>query len=732
MDSTSRSRWLATIYAATIFVSAFLLFQVQPIISKAILPWFGGSPAVWTTAMLFFQTLLFLGYAYAHFSQSLRPRVQTAVHLAILALAVAMLPILPDAKWKPPDGSDPTGRILLLLAVAVGLPYFALSTTGPLVQAWFSRSYPGRSPYRLYSLSNIGSLLALLSYPFLIEPAATLSMQSRCWQYGFWAFAALCAVGAWRALVGRSASGESEQAAAAQMEVAGLVTANEATIGADTPPKLLRRLLWVALPAFASLALLATTNHITQDVTPVPFLWVVPLSLYLLTFIVCFDHARWYWPRTTAVLLLFIILAGFLHTRIDFLAKETKVQSMYIDVGLAVGGMFCLCMSCHGELVRLKPHPRYLTMFYLLISAGGALGGLFVSLVAPHVFTRFVEWDIAALWGIALAVAVLLGTDPGGLFHRQARIFVPGFALLAILVYFQIDRASAAVRDMYRDRPKAAQKDVKPESTLVAAKRNFYGVVSVKEDDNSAWMSNGRILHGLQFKDEPLHSQPTTYYVRNSGVGRAIEFYQARGSVSIGAIGLGTGTLAAYARDADDFTFYEINPQVPELTERWFTYLSDARQRMEHGGGHLKITMGDARLSLETEANATKPPPPYDVLVVDAFSGDAIPMHLLTREAGDVYRKRLSPDGVLAIHITNTYLDLRPVVLGLADYLQMKSCLIVIPSDNETGAYSCDWMLLTHNERLLENLRPHAEKTDDSPTPFLWTDDFSNMFRILR
>ncbi len=714
ISQLSPGRCLAAIFAATIFVSAFLLFQVQPIISKAILPWFGGSPAVWTTAMLFFQSLLFAGYAYAHFSDyALKNRVGRAVHLFLLVVAVAAVlgSILPRAVYKPADGSDPAGRILILLFVTVALPYFVLSATGPLVQAWFSRSFPGRSPYRLYSLSNLGSLLALLTYPFLIEPMMKLSAQAWCWQAGFVAFAVLCGYLAMRspspltsdATISPSPSpspltgegrgegdelpagipltpspspargegsqspsplmgegrGEGEESSARRPLTPGpspargegsraLVVASDDACGASERPTVLRCLLWLVLPAFASLMLLATTNHACQDVAVIPFLFIAPLSLYLLTFIICFDHARWYVPRLFATATLLIALAAALYAFQWHNAEpKDKFDSILLDVGLSFAGMFTVCMMCHGELVRLKPHPRYLTMFYLFIAAGGALGGLFVSLIAPLVFRSYAEWGIGWLGGALLASAIILGTGDHGVFRRYSWIFCSGFLLLSGILYVE---AGNLMKDPY----------------TLDSRRNFYGVLRVTyggdyEDPKSSGetahirrLVNGGILHGLQYTGPEHRTEPTSYYGRLSGVGRAIQYCYAatpeRG-IRVGAIGLGTGTLAAYARANDSFVFYEINPQVPPLTDQWFTFLSDARKRVAAGKGSLAIVMGDARLSLERELVPPKASRQFDVLVVDAFSGDAIPTHLLTREAGDIYARQLAGEGVLAVHI---------------------------------------------------------------------------------
>ncbi|NQT86236.1 hypothetical protein HQ560_05685, partial [bacterium] len=373
-------------FAVTIFISAFLLFQVQPLIGKYILPWFGGGPAVWTSCMLFFQMLLLGGYAYAHVIRTrLSQRTQVIVHVTLLAATLLALPIAPSEGWKPQGDENPALYILLLLAVTVGLPYFVLSATGPLLQAWFSVRHPGRSPYRLYALSNVGSLLALLSYPFLVEPAMALRSQSTTWSIGFGLFVAFCIVSALSMLRVRPTD------------------ADEAGADEDSaPPGWGVCLVWVALAACGSTMLLAVTNQMSWDVAVVPFLWVLPLTLYLLTFIICFEFERWYYRPV------FWPLLGLGAGAIVHLMFEGVRMPILFQVAGYAGGMFFCCMVCHGELVRLKPSPRYLTSFYLMVSAGGALGGLFVSLVAPAVFPMYLELHIGLWMTCALALVVYL------------------------------------------------------------------------------------------------------------------------------------------------------------------------------------------------------------------------------------------------------------------------------------------------------------------------------------
>lgn len=496
----------------------------------------------------------------------------------------------------------------------------------------------------------------------------------------------------------------------------------------EEKPTWQRRLVWLLLPALASTALLATTNHACQDVAVVPFLWIVPLSLYLLSFIICFDHERWYWPRGMAAITLLIYLFGgvvmllLINNKTQWFDAHVDPLSIGFkktDLALSFGGLFCIAMLCHGEVVRLKPHPRHLTSFYLMIAAGGALGGLFVGVLAPLLFSGYAEWNLAVVCGFLLAVAILLGTGEGGLMRRHARLNVPMMAIVAAGLLL-------------------ASEFLLVNPNVLAARRNFYGVLSVVEERKNdlpyVWtLVNGRITHGREFVDPKLRGQPTTYYARESGIGRAIDFFaaEAPAGVRVGAIGLGTGTIAAYARANDEFVFYEINPEVPEISQEYFSYLADAQDRMKKGKGSLDIVMGDARLSLEQQPSRREKGRGFQVIAVDAFSGDAIPIHLITREAGDIYLRQLAPDGVLAFHISNRYLDLAPVVRGLADYLKLKAIRIESEPDPDRDIYGASWLLLTNNEKLLAALSPHAANETSAPS-LLWTDDFSNLFQILK
>ncbi|HSV17797.1 MAG TPA: fused MFS/spermidine synthase [Casimicrobiaceae bacterium] len=669
--------------ALTIFASAFLLFLLQPIIAKQILPWFGGSAAVWTTCLVFFQSVLTAGYAYADVVvRKLGPRTQMRLHVALLAASLVVLPIVPAVHWKPEGGENPAWLILGLLAATIGLPYFLLSTTSPLVQAWFARRYPGRSPYRLFALSNLASMLALLGYPFLLEPWIATRRQALGWSAGYVVFALLCALAAYRL-------GARPMAAAAPA-VAGAPERD------GPPPPAARQLLWCALAATGSVLLLAVSNHITQNVAAVPLLWLMPLALYLLTFVLCFEGSGWY--RRDVFL---SAAAAALGVMAWALADTRLTHELGLQLGAFATGLFLACMFCHGELAQLKPAPRYLTRFYLMVSLGGAVGAALVGIVAPLVLPAQFELPL----GLAACALLLLWQT------RRAPV-----ALLALGVAASIATAACGiwyVRGFY--------------DGVIATARNFYGVLRVQEsalDEQSRHRSliHGTIMHGNQYLFDDLRRKPTSYYTPTSGIGRVLESLNPRlAPLKVGVIGLGTGTIAAYGARGDTYRFYDINPAVVRLARERFTYLGDSEATID-------TPLGDARLSLERE-----PPQQFDVLAIDAFSSDAIPVHLITVEALDVYRRHMKPDGVIAFHVTNRYLDLVPVVEALGRARNMRAVWIDDAPDDPMASRS-DWVLLTSGGDVLDRPRiaEAAAPIKAHPEWALWTDDFNNLFQVLK
>jgi len=668
------------IYAVSIFLSSFLLFLVQPLIARLILPWFGGSAAVWTTCMLFFQAMLLAGYAYAHFltQKVAGKKLEALIHTALFAAALAALPIAPADSWKPAGGDEPVSRILLLLGATVGLPYFLLAATSPLLQAWYVRAHPGGNPYRLFAVSNLASLLALVGYPFVVEPYLAAHEQVSLWSWTFAVFALLCGAVAWMT--------PGQPVAAA--------TTGEAPAVSKT-----RFMLWLALSATGSVMLLAVTNHLTQNVASVPLLWLAPLTLYLASFILTFEGKGWYQPKYLWIL----VLAG-LGAMAWLLADADYRFDLPLQLGIFLPGLFLGCLFCHGELYRLRPAPRHLTAFYLTVSAGGALGGLAVAVVAPLVFSGYYEL------GVGLAVLALLAA----LRFSGLGFFARYLSLAALLGV-----TGCAAYEGFRQ-----QQDVR------VATRSFYGVLRVKEYGSPGETAHllrlvhGTIMHGEQYQHPSQRTMLTTYYQPPSGIGAAILSRQGA-PIRVGVIGLGTGTIAAYGRAGDVFRFYDIDPHVIELARSEFTYLADSAARIE-------IALGDARLALERE-----PPQRFDVLAVDAFSSDAIPVHLITREALGSYLRHMKPDGIVAFHVSNRFLDLVPVVARIARENGAHAVLVRDdPEDDDPSLRSrSDWVLVSRDPEALEGkkiVEAGAAEAEDRPEWRTWTDDYSNLVQILK
>lgn len=691
------------LFLAAVFLSAFLLFQVQPVIARYILPWYGGSPGVWTTCLLFFQSGLLAGYAYAHALVTFlreRRKLQAAVHLALLAAACLLLPITPSAEWKP-DGTEtsPVAGIARLLALTVGVPYLLLSASGPLLQHWFAETHPGRSPYRLYAVSNLGSLLGLLTYPFLFEPLLDVGTQTSLWS---WAFALYAVLAAATGMVFVRRSG---------------AMADTRTIAEEARrPPLADVLLWIAFSACGSILLLSLTSQMCQDVAVVPFLWVAPLSLYLLTFVLAFDHERWY-VRPVAIPL----AATAIGLTVWLLNRQYAPFEWPLGRQIAIycGTVFLGCLVCHGEVARMKPGTRHLTGFYLSIALGGAIGGLFVSLAAPRLFSGYWELHLAFVL-LAVLVSAQLCRQLRSI--RRPWLALPGAVLwlcaIGTLLFF-LRKHIADTREH-----------------TIAMKRGFYGAIKVEEVDagtENAYraLHHGRISHGRQYLDEAHRGFASTYYGTDSGVGAVFEYLPARTStprqpIHVGVVGLGVGTIATYAEPGDRFRFYEINPQVEELARSHFTFLADCK-------GEETVVLGDARITLEREL-ATAAPQQFDVLFVDAFSGDSIPVHLLTREAFALYFQHLKPGGVLAMHITNLHLDLADPVRNLAEAFGRRAFRVDHnPGVDVNHSYYSDWVLVTDDPAFIATLETSDRLTEwdrEEPLPILWTDGYSNLFEV--
>jgi hypothetical protein len=591
-------------------------------------------------------------------------RAQSLIHLGLLTLSLLLLPLRPNASWKPDASGDPLARILGLLTTTVGLPYLLLSTTSPLLQSWFAHRTKASLPYRLFAVSNLGSFVALLAYPAVIEPLLSTRSQLNTWSVAYVLFAILCAITAWP----------------------GLRIATTEQVGRSEPGAVWT---WLALAACPSILWLAIANHLSQDVAPVPFLWVLPLSLYLLSFVLCFDHDRWYRPRlykwalpfAWAAVLIAVQGAGWLNIR--------------YSIPIFAIALFLPCMFCHGELARRKPHTGELTTYYLTIATGGALGGIFVALAAPRLFNEYLELPLAVLGSVLLALWLLYRFPA----KRVVRVAAVTFAATV---------AALATRDS------AFSHNINL--------RNFYGTLQVSDkgaaDTAYRTLYNGIIRHGAQFLSAERSRIPTTYYGPASGAAIAIRALRNGRPLRVGMVGLGIGTFAVYAEPGDVFRFYEINPEVIRLANIEFRYLRESR-------GKTEVVAGDARLSLERES-----PQNYDMFAVDAFSGDSIPVHLLTREAFALYFRHLRPTGAVVMHVTNKHLDLAPVIGRLAEQ-QGASCYLIHNTEERSRLIEASsWAIVTKDRELGRKFEEFASPIKRKVA--LWTDDYSNLLSVLR
>jgi hypothetical protein len=671
---------LAFHYGLTIFLSAFLLFQVQPLIGKMILPWFGGSAAVWTTCMLFFQLVLLLGYFYSHWTvRYLKPAHQSLLHASLLVISLLLLPISPGAEWKPVGDENPTLRILGLLAASIGLPYFVLSTTGPLLQAWFARERAGMVPYRLFALSNFGSMLALLAYPILVEPFFPTVGQSWLWSSLFVCFAAACALLAWRGRNGVTLAMPAQEKFSA--------------------PKWTDLTLWAALAACPSILMVADTSFLTTNIAPIPMIWVAPLALYLLSFILSFERSGWY-QRKVFVPWLILGLAALAYLP----TMSMNALPIYVSMAINLSAFFAACMVCHGELARMQPHPGHLTGYYLMLAVGGVVGGFFVGVIAPYWFNSNYELSIGiVLTGIVAALAIIPRSKFSSSTWRKGTIALTCIALIGLSWFRWVDHVD-----------ETSGSDV--------SVRNFYGTLQVFSNTQYQFRSmyHGQIVHGRQYTAPDKLDQPTTYYSPEGGVGRAMQIKAADGPLRVGVIGLGVGTLVSYGRKGDYFRLYEIDPLVIDIAHKNFSYLSRTPATTE-------IVLGDARLQLERE-----PDQKLDVMVVDAFSGDSVPVHLLTREAFDQYFRHLKPNGILAVHITNRFLDLRPVVKTAADTAKRDVRIVDFEGDSEKLVLRSRWALISADAAFFKNPQLADATSLSTPARFRpWKDDYSSILSVL-
>lgn len=696
------------LYAVAVFSSAFLIFLIQPMVARRILPWYGGVPAVWTLCLAFYQTSLFVGYAYAHLlTRLVAPTIQIGIHAVAIALAIASLPVLPST---PPDlagNADPSAPLLGILASNVAPPFLVLASTGPLVQAWLARAYPAVSPYPLYAVSNFGSFLALFAYPFVIEPRLSLSSAESLWIGAFGVTVVLvlaCALPMVRRRGTNSAAATPER------------SESSASPGASDTA------MWIALSATGVVLLMAVTNKLCLDVASIPFLWLIPLATYLATFIVAFASDRAYRRAPFAA----ATVASFLATR------ALAIDDWVVHQVLAYSALlFGTCMMLHGELYRARPTPEWLTRFYLSVSAGGAIGGIFVGLVAPAVFDDYLELPI----GFCLAAALVLSRcarDPKSFLYLGAPRWhwvIAAPLMLAFAGYF-------------------IELELRANPLQIHQERSFFGVLRIDESRDGAWpqrmLTNGTTVHGVQFTRGKTRRLPTSYYGRATGLGLVFTSRPPRDPWKVGVVGLGTGTIAAYGRKGDSIRFYEIDPIVARLAgpDGHFSFIDESQAEIE-------IVLGDARRSIESEQRRGGSQG-FDLLVLDAFTSDSIPVHLMTREAFGHYFEALAPDGLIAAHVSNRHFELRGLVSRMAAELQAHSLQIqtaTIP-DLQTG--QSDWVLIARTAERLARLRIPIEKrlralklsqdsaqirrgSDVSLEGFpVWTDDYSDLVSVIR
>jgi len=714
------NRRLQLLFVTAILSSAFLIFLVQPMVGKRILPWFGGAPSVWMLCLAFYQTTLFLGYAYAHLLiRFATPTLQLGIHCAVVAAAFAVLPVLPGEAWQPRGGGNPSSGILVMLTSNVALPFLVLASTGPLVQAWFARSYPDRSPYPLYAVSNLGSVAALLAYPFLFEPWLSLSMTGTFWSFAFagtgLALLACAALSRQSSGPASPVTGDSEPEAAARSEARDVV-------------------LWIGLAGCAVILLMGVTNSVCLDVASAPFLWILPLATYLITFILCFGSERAY-RRTPYVLV--TVVAIVLTQGLPLVSAWTTpalsrfLGAIFVQVPAYCALLFGTCMIMHGELYRLRPPPRSLTAFYLCVSGGGALGGLFVGVVAPVIFDAYYEVEVGLGLGLLLFCWVgALGSkrlDPSGTSVWRWAIGTPIACLLALYILWP---------------------NTDLDKGLVYRERGFFGVLRVVDvrdgGGGQRHLISGSTLHGVQFLRPDALTIPSLYYGHATGIGIVMSQRATGVPRNVGLVGLGVGTLSAYGREGDDFRYYEIDPTVVHVARDsgLFSFMKSSRAKVD-------VVLSDARLAIARE-QAEHGSQQFDYLILDAFSSDAIPVHLLTLESFRLYLAALAPDGLLAVHVSNRHVDLFPLVARVASEVGLSAIRIETGMVPRTRSMAAHWVFLSRDpQRLLKlaqtawdraaelQLSPghvRATRLDENAimeAP-LWTDDYSDLISVIR
>jgi hypothetical protein len=670
---------LRILFGGAVFLASFLLFLVEPIAAKQLLPIFGGSAAVWITCLVFFQTALLVAYLYAHW---LAHRSHWILHLVLLLLAAASAVVWSMHAFDLSRAAqNPVSSIFAALGLSIGLPFLMLGATSPLLQVWLARLETSGIPYRLFALSNLASLLALALYPTIIEPHLTLRAQRLVWCCGFAAFALISAILTWRT---RSATNAPSQ--------------TEPDESAITRAPLSHKLLWVLLPMGAAMQLCAVTSYLTQNIAAIPLLWILPLAVYLITLVLAFQFPRLL-PRGIITRFLVVMLAG-----LGYMLSHVDV-SVPLRIGLTffLIEVFVSCLFCHTEAYALRPQrSSESTLFYLLFAAGGALGSFLIGIASPLVFSF--NYDLSLTFFVTALLALAVTWSSG---WPQRMLWSTASVLLLVLVLML---------------------HVAYQRNTPLAVRNFYGSLRVRQSLSAypgatlRTLTNGSIQHGTQIFSPELSKTPTTYYAEDSGVGLALRFCCQGRARSIGVVGLGVGTIAAYGKAGDRIRFYEINPAVTPIAQHLFTYLRDS-------GAQVSIVEGDARSSLSREQ-----PQNFDVLVVDAFSGDAIPLHLLTTQAVDLYKRHLAPGGILAFHISNQHVDLEPEIALLATAAGMDVRRVSSIENQPRGEFTATWMLLTESPSFFTQpeVANRVRQPSEDSRVHLWTDDYSSLLPLLR
>ncbi len=671
---------LRVLFGGAVFLASFLLFLVEPIAAKQLLPVFGGSAAVWITCLVFFQTALLVAYLYAHW---LAHRSQWILHFALLLLAAASA-----IAWsmqtldRSRSAQHPVWSIFAALGLSIGLPFLMLGATSPLLQVWLARLETRGIPYRLFALSNLASLLALALYPTVIEPHLTLKAQRLAWCCGFAAFALISATLTWRT---RSVNHAPDEPA----------TAGDSA-GTSTP--LAHKLLWVLLPMGAAMQLSAVTSYLTQNLAAIPLLWILPLAVYLMTLILAFQFPRLL-PRGIVVRFLVVMLAG-----LGYMLSQVDV-SVPLRIGLVffLVEVFFACLFLHTETYALRPQrSRESTLFYLLFAGGGALGSFLIGIASPLVLSF--NYDLALTFFVTALLAIAVTWSSG---WTQRMLWSTASVLLLVLVVML---------------------HVAYQRNTPLAVRNFYGSLRVRQSLSAypgsilRTLTNGSIQHGTQIFSPELRKTLTTYYAEDSGVGLALRFCCHDRARNVGVVGLGVGTIAAYGKTGDRIRFYEINPAVTPIAQNLFTYLRES-------GAEISIVEGDARSSLAHEQ-----PQNFDVLVIDAFSGDAIPLHLLTTEAMSLYKRHLAPGGILAFHISNQHVDLEPEIALLARDAGMGVRRVSSFANEQRGEFTATWMLATDSPSFFTQpeVAERARQPVEDSNARLWTDDYSSLLPLIR